>query len=64
MLKLANGNPEYAQLLFNIGDGIFDPIVEDYIPLDERIVNKAKTMETFIDEVFADGLETVHVYCF
>lgn len=64
MLKLAHGDPEYAQLLLDIGDGIIDPIVEDYIPLDERIVSKAKTVETFIDEVFADGLETVHVYCF
>ena len=64
MLELVNGDPGYADLLLEIGDRELDSIVEDYIALDERIVSKAKSIESFIDEVFSKGLETVHGYCF
>ena len=64
MLELVNGDPEYADLLLEIGDGELDSIIEDYIWLDERIMSKAKSVDSFIDEVFSKGLETVHGYCF
>ena len=58
-------DPQYAELLLYIGgDAEFDPIIEDYIVLDQIIINKANIVEMFINEVFREGLDTVHGYCY
>lgn len=63
IVKLANGDARYSQMLLDIGNGDVDAVVEDYIALDENIVSKSCDMKDFVDEVFCGGLETVHDHC-
>lgn len=61
---MVGGSAEYADMLLDIGSGEVKPVVEDYIALDNRIVSDVSNIADFVDEVFCDGLKTVHAQCF